>query len=251
MELSGQILKLLAPAALCGLVFLESWPVGQFLLGRPALLLPLVGWLFGMPLVGLWLGICLELLFLRELPMGSTLIPEPAAGGLVALFALHFSQSWNPALSLLDPMAQLIPTLLLALPLSYLMSLPTQMQRRLNTNFWHDRFLAAAENGQQRRFEFMLPLVVLQSWALASLFALLIIPAIALLWPYADQLVARLLVTYDQPLLLWVLAAISAAGMLRLSGGIPGVSKPRSLLWTGSGAAVGALLLLVLWGVTR
>ncbi len=247
MDMSGQILHLLIAATVCGVVFLGSWPVGQFLLGRPALILPLMGWLTGEPLVGLWLGVCLELLFMRQLPMGSSMVPEPALGGLVSLFAVHLLRLGHDGLLPVDPWEMVATSILLALPLSYLMSVPTMLQRHINTNFWHDRFVSRAEAGDTRGFSALLPLVLLQTWLLIALASLIVIPLAMLCWAGLDRLLDYAYKLRERELLILVLAAISAGGMLRLAGGFPGTNKSKSFLWTGSGAVVGAVILALLW----
>jgi mannose/fructose/N-acetylgalactosamine-specific phosphotransferase system component IIC len=216
---------------LAGLAFLESWPLGQLLLGRPALLLPALGWMLGLPEAGLWLGLCLELLTLRQLPMGSALPPDPALGGLLALLALSLSGA--PQAEGMLP-ATLIAGTALAWPAAWF----SELQRRLNGRCWLPRWEAAVAAGNLDRLERLLPLVLLQAWALAAGLAAAALWVLPLLLEAAAPWAARL--DGGTGRVGWCLLAIAAGGLLQLAGGRTG---SRRLF---GGLAAGTLLALLL-----
>lgn len=214
---------------LAGLAFLETWPVGQFLLTRPAVLLPALGWLLGLPEAGLWLGLTLELLTLRALPMGSALPPDPAMGGLVALLALKLCGPAEDAAALL-PLA-LVAGAALPWPAGHL----SELQRRLNGRVWQPRFEAAVKARDRKRLARLLPLALLQTWALASALCALAIAALSRLYLAAAPLAERL-DPGGAGRVGWWLLAIAAGGVLQLAAGRGGTR------WSWSGLAAGALL---------
>lgn len=80
-------LKTLLSAALAGLLGLDSVQAGQFLLSRPALVGPLVGWLNGCPLEGAKIGILLELLYIDFIPVGGVVPPNGCAAAAAGVLA--------------------------------------------------------------------------------------------------------------------------------------------------------------------
>lgn len=238
----------LLPAVLvCTLVYLESWPVGQFLLGRPALLLPVLGILGGQPLAGLWLGIVLELLTLRSLPMGAALPPDPALAGVWTLLALDLdlgAAGGPPPLDGAAGEAGVALALLLAVPLCWIAPWLTEAQRRLNGRWWHPRFEAAVLAGDDRRCGRLMAATLAQTALLGAAAAAIALPALRAaatpLLPLAERLTAsapaRLLP------LPWLLLAVALGALWRHAGGRRG----NGLLYLGAGA--GAVLTLFIWG---
>lgn len=162
------------------LVYLDSWPVGQFMLGRPVLLLPLLGLALGLPAEGLWLGLVLELFMLRTLPMGSTLTPDPALGGCWTLLAFWLACGrghWTPAPLALTETPTL--PLLAGIALSWLAPWLTEVQRRLNGSLWRPRFEQAVERGDESRIQRLMPLALGQSALLAFAASLLVLEGLA------------------------------------------------------------------------
>jgi mannose/fructose/N-acetylgalactosamine-specific phosphotransferase system component IIC len=211
------------------LVYLESWPVGQFLLGRPALLLPLLGLATGNPWAGLWLGAVLELLTLRTLPMGATLPPDPALAGVWTLLGLGAGA--RPELALL-----------IAVPLCWLAPWLSEAQRRINGVLWRPRFLQAAEEVDAARCNRLMGAVLAQTALLGAAVSALMLAAVALAAGSLDPLAARLAegrLAQVLPLP-WAVLAVALGGLWRHAGGRLG----RRTLW--AGAALG-LMLAALW----
>ncbi|MCM2266646.1 MAG: PTS sugar transporter subunit IIC [Elusimicrobiales bacterium] len=91
-------LKALISSALAGLLGLDSVQAGQFLLSRPALVGPLLGWLNGCPLEGAKIGILLELLYIDFIPVGGVVPPNGTAAAAVGVLA-HAAGGLAPSLA--------------------------------------------------------------------------------------------------------------------------------------------------------
>jgi mannose/fructose/N-acetylgalactosamine-specific phosphotransferase system component IIC len=221
-------------AALAGtLVYLESWPIGQFMLGRPAILLPLLGWLVGLPLEGLWLGIVLELALIRTLPMGSTLPPDPALGAWVC----RQSDLYHAAQSIFDPGLALL--VLISLGLSWLAPWLTELQRRINGVIWHPRVEAAVLSGDDSRVDRLVPLAVIQTALLAFCCSLVILLLGQFTLPVmVDFVVANAPEAESRPAFPFVLLLLAWAGLWRHAGG----RKGGKALLAGFGAGLGLVI---------
>jgi mannose/fructose/N-acetylgalactosamine-specific phosphotransferase system component IIC len=92
------VLKAAVSAALAGLLGLDAVQVGQFLLSRPALVGPLLGWLNGCPLEGAKIGILLELLYIDFIPVGGVVPPNGCAAAAAAVLA-HSAGGLAPSLA--------------------------------------------------------------------------------------------------------------------------------------------------------
>ena len=79
-----------------GFIFLDSAPVGQWMISQPIVCAPLIGWLWGYPLAGLLMGTLLQLLWTGRLPIGTSCPPEASICALVStiiyIFAKQFSE---------------------------------------------------------------------------------------------------------------------------------------------------------------
>lgn len=230
-------LSLCLSALVAAVVYLETWSVGQFLLGRPALLLPIAGVLCGQPETGLWMGLCLELLLLREMPLGAASPPDPVLGGFLGFMAVNLAGGTAHELE-----AGVFTGLLLAVGLSYLAAWHTHWQRQINTRFWYQRFEQAVERDQPALVGRLFRLAMVGALALAFLFALVVL---VLATPLARWLLDRLDLLAGPPALFkWlVLAAAVGTGLKLGTGRRPG----RWFLagWLGSVGLYLAMLELV------
>jgi mannose PTS system EIIC component len=211
-------MSVLLASLISGLVFIESWPAGQFLLGRPAIFLPLIGCITGFPILGIWMGICLDLLFLRRLPMGNTLIPEPGMGGLLAFFLVGpLLKSNIPEIE--NQAVILTVGLSFAWVFSYLAGMITELQRQLNGIIWaklYHRFIASQNT---RMLNYILPAALLQTYFFAVIVSFLMIK---IAQPFVIQSIGfvqnSLPLTGFIPGLNWLLLVVSAGGLLNLYG---------------------------------
>ena len=77
-----------AGAGAVALIELDAASIGPFLLSRPFVVGPLVGWALGSPWIGAGLGGCFEALTLEELPLGGRFdFSAPVAAGVAAWLA--------------------------------------------------------------------------------------------------------------------------------------------------------------------
>lgn len=77
-----------AGAGALALLELDAASIGPFLLSRPIVVGPLVGWALGSPWLGAGLGALFEALTLEELPLGGRLdVSAPVAAGVAAWLA--------------------------------------------------------------------------------------------------------------------------------------------------------------------
>jgi len=80
------IWKLIAVFLIGGIVGLDTTAAWQMLFSHPLISCPSVGWLFGDLQTGLFMGLILELLWLKDLPVGGARFPEGNIGSLVTTF---------------------------------------------------------------------------------------------------------------------------------------------------------------------
>lgn len=90
------------PALSAGVAVLEADAVlvGQWLVSRPLVVGPLVGWAAGDPVLGAALGALVELFCLEELPVGSIVPPNGAVAAGTAVLLSAGPSGIPPALSL-------------------------------------------------------------------------------------------------------------------------------------------------------
>jgi mannose PTS system EIIC component len=72
-------------SALGGALGLDGTSVGQFMLSRPLVAGLLTGWVIGDPLLGVTIGVVLELYLLVSFPTGGSRFPEGATATVVAV----------------------------------------------------------------------------------------------------------------------------------------------------------------------
>ena len=84
------ILQALLSSFFAGLLELDNVQAGQFLISRPALVGPLLGWLNGCPLEGAKIGLLTELIYMDFIPIGGVVPPN----GTVAAAAGVLGFAW-------------------------------------------------------------------------------------------------------------------------------------------------------------
>ncbi|PLY03653.1 MAG: hypothetical protein C0623_01145 [Desulfuromonas sp.] len=193
-------------AVICGL---DRMAVCQVMISRPIVAGPLTGFVLGAPLIGLEVGLLVELLWLGRLPVGASIPPDDTQIATGATFlAISAAGIWNYP----QPVTIAI-CLLVAIPLGKSGQLFDHMTRRANDNLGKkvDRFLQAGELGTVERSH----LVGLGHFAISSLSTFLVVAGIGSLICYAIfPLLARYLVPAGEWLLL-VFPLIGAAMILR------------------------------------
>jgi PTS system mannose-specific IIC component len=141
----------------------------QVMISRPLVAAPLTGWLLGHPMVGLEVGMLLELLWLGRLPVGAAIPPDDTQ---VAVGATVLTLSVGPMLGL-HGMPFVILAVLIAIPLGKFGQVFDRLARYVNDRLAvsGERALAAGRTRVMERYH----LLGLASFALASLATALVI----------------------------------------------------------------------------
>jgi len=183
----------------------------QMMISRPLVAGPLTGLVLGKPLLGLEVGMLLELLWLGRLPVGAAIPPDDTQ---VSVGATVLAFSMGQILGLTG-MPMVILAVLIAIPLGKFGQIFDRLARQVN-----DRLAAsglqALEHGDTKRLERM-HLMGLVSFALASLATACVI-----------VLVGSVILFYLAPLLI---GAVREAGL----------SLQYSLIMVGAASLLGTI----------
>jgi len=85
------ILKALISSFFAGLLELDHVQAGQFLISRPALVGPLLGWLNGCPLEGAKIGLITELIYLDFIPIGGVVPPNGPVAAAIGVLCIAWA----------------------------------------------------------------------------------------------------------------------------------------------------------------
>lgn len=135
----------------------------QIMISRPLVAAPLTGWVLGNPLVGMEVGMLLELLWLGRLPVGAAIPPDDTQ---VAVGATILALSMGHLLDL-HGMPLVILSVLIAIPLGKFGQVFDRLARHVNDRLavsGHKALMAGSISGLERYHLFGLA-----SFALASL----------------------------------------------------------------------------------
>lgn len=144
-------------AILLAFLSLDETAVGQFMVSRPIVAGPLVGWLIGRTDIGLEMGALIELIWIGDVPVGAHLPLDLAmlTGTSVALACELVSNS--------NPEAAMTYALGIAIPLA---ALSTEGEVALRK--FHIRWLHFAQrmafNGHLKTFEWLNTVVLAEQW---------------------------------------------------------------------------------------
>jgi len=72
-------------AVLVGIISCDTLVAGQFMLARPIIAAPLIGLCMGNPYLGFLIGVCVELVWIRVIPVGSSIPPDGALTAVIAV----------------------------------------------------------------------------------------------------------------------------------------------------------------------
>jgi len=135
----------------------------QIMISRPLVAGPLTGWVLGHPLIGMEVGVLLELLWLGRLPVGAAIPPDDTQ---VAVGATVLAISMGHLLNL-NGMPLVILSVLIAIPLGKFGQVFDRLARHVNGRIAISghHALMAGNTGSFERYH----LLGLASFALASL----------------------------------------------------------------------------------
>ncbi|RLB73818.1 MAG: hypothetical protein DRH06_00135 [Deltaproteobacteria bacterium] len=168
---------------ICGL---DRVAILQIMISRPIVAAPLAALVLGEPLVGLQIGVMVELLWLARLPVGAAVPPDDTQVSIASsVLAITLGQTLNASGGEL-----LLLCLFIAVPLGkfgqyfdrYARQYNVRLVQRVDSALKRESFLAA--EGQHLRGLISFSLSSLASYAIIILGGLLIIPV---LWPYVQQ----------------------------------------------------------------
>lgn len=83
---------LLKISAIGGLIYLDSGPIGQWMISQPIVCSPIIGWMNGDPVSGLMIGILLQLFWTGRLPIGSSIPPESSICAMTTTIIYIFAK---------------------------------------------------------------------------------------------------------------------------------------------------------------
>lgn len=211
---------------------LDRTAAGQFMISRPIVAAPLVGFLLGAPLTGLQVGAMVELLWLGRLPVGAAIPPDDTQ---VAIGATVLAITLAPLLNL-DGAAFAVLCLLVAMPVGKVGQLFDRAARHRNDDLFR-RAHRAVEAGQLQLAE-RFHLRGLWHFALSSLatFVLIIVGGSLLLHQLAGIFIEP--VRAAAPWLMLLFPLLGTAMLL----GTANVSRAMTLF-----IASFATALLMLW----
>ena len=182
------IAEYLTTAALAVLLGLDRTAFLQCMVSRPLVAGPLTGWLLGIPLAGLEVGMLLELLWLGRLPVGTVVPPDDTQ---MAIGATALALTLQRLLGL-HGMPVVILCVLVAIPLGQFGRYADMRARQAN-NRLAILAQAAAVAGDARRIEWM-HLCGSGHFALSGLLTCTVIVAAGtlILYPLAPVLIGSL-----------------------------------------------------------
>jgi PTS system mannose-specific IIC component len=179
------IAEYLTTGTLAVLLGLDRVALLQCMISRPLVAAPLTGWLLGVPLAGLEVGVLLELLWLGRLPVGAVIPPDDTQ---VAIGATTLVLLLERLLGL-HGMPAVILCVLVAIPLGKVGQYCDSRARQANDRLMA-RALSAVEAGDDRRIE-RLHLLGSGHFALAGLVTCATVIAVGMLvlYPLAPLLI--------------------------------------------------------------
>lgn len=215
-------------AVICGL---DRMAICQVMISRPVVAGPLTGFVLGEPLLGLQIGLLVELLWLGRLPVGASIPPDDtqvAVGG--TFLAVYASGMWHYP----EPVT-IAFCLMIAMPLGKCGQLFDHMSRRANDNLGHraERFLLAGELGSAERSH----LIGIGHFAFSALCTFIVIAGLGSLICFA---LMPLLAAYFEPAGNWLLLTFPLVGAAMI---IRSININRSVTLFGA-SFVSALLML-------
>ncbi len=159
----------LLAALVAMLTGLDRVALVQIMISRPLVAAPLAGWVLGNPMVGMEVGMLLELLWLGRLPVGAAIPPDDTQVAVGAtVLAITIGHLMN-----LDGMPLVILSVLIAIPLGKFGQVFERLARHVNDRLavsGHNALMAGDTAAMERCHLFGLV-----SFALASLATALVI----------------------------------------------------------------------------
>jgi len=106
------VTEILLVSALFGVLSCDTVVAGQFMYSRPLIAGPLAGLCFGSPYAGFIAGLCVELIWIRVIPIGDSIPPDST---LTAVLASAAAATAVRNLGI-DPLSAIVPALAVSVP---------------------------------------------------------------------------------------------------------------------------------------
>jgi mannose/fructose/N-acetylgalactosamine-specific phosphotransferase system component IIC len=144
-------------ALLMAFLSLDETAVGQFMLSRPIVVGPLVGWLLGRADIGLEMGALIELIWIGDVPVGAHLpLDLMMLSGTAVALSCELVRNSNPEASMTFALGVAIP----------LAAMSTELEIALRK--FHIRWLHFAQrmaySGHMKTFEWLNYFVLAEQW---------------------------------------------------------------------------------------
>lgn len=172
-----------AVALVCGL---DRTAILQLMISRPIVAAPLVAWLLGEPMVGLQIGLLVELLWLARLPVGAAIPPDDTQVAIASsVLAVNLGRAFET-----PGMEILLLCLLVALPLGKVGQFFDHFSRQCNIRLLGqtEKYI---ESGNLLRAEFQhlrgifhFSVAAIGTYAVVVIGGFLLVP---ILWPLVQQ----------------------------------------------------------------
>jgi len=220
-----------------GLLFMDRTPVGNFMLSRPVVAGPAMGFVVGEPMVGLWVGALFELLWISAAPIGAYLPPDDtlAAGASVAAYGMSgLSSLTGPSAA-----AAVALTIVLGIPACYFGKAVDTRLRRSNIDYvhWTDREVAGGSTDAVERSQY---------YSLLGFFSMG--AALALAYTLGQALVLKLLFNFlPEHAILGLAAFLVLLPPIGIASAMAMGAPSRRSVWLG----VGLFSLLLFAGTLR
>ena len=128
-----------------GALLLDRTAAFQTMVSRPLVAAPLIGWVLGNPLMGLAIGVVLEIIFIGDPPVGSHIPVNETALAVVitSVTATALDAGGSPGLhevryfGITGALLLLPPLLLVVVPLNMIYQRADALTRRLNAGFFY------------------------------------------------------------------------------------------------------------------
>ncbi|MCD6413365.1 MAG: PTS sugar transporter subunit IIC [Elusimicrobia bacterium] len=152
-------------AALVGVLSSDTITIGQFMFSRPVVVGPLVGLVFGNPYIGFIVGVCVELIWIRVIPVGVSVPPDSAITAAVSAAAGSYAMGKFGV----DVYSAIIVSLSFAIPCGILFKM-AEIKIRHRNSLLVDKIKASVAAGRFDRTDFYTAVAVVRIFAVSFVF---------------------------------------------------------------------------------
>lgn len=159
------MLQLVLVSILTGILSCDTIAIGQFMLSRPIIVGPIIGLCLGNPYVGFIIGICVELIWARIIPVGGSIPPDSSLTTALATASAVFSISNFRT----DISSAIILALVISIPCGILFK-AVELKIRLANSSVIDKIKADIMKGKFNSINFYTFIAILRICLVSTLF---------------------------------------------------------------------------------